>query len=210
MSMLNLELLRNTPLTTDPFDHFIVPGFVRPDCLAEIHDDFPPIQNGGSFPLQTLKFGNTFQQLVDEIHGDELQDAFAEKFDLDLSERPTTLTVRGHSRQKDGRIHTDSKTKLITVLLYLNGDWESGGGRLRLLRSPNDIEDFFAEVPPTGGTLIAFRCTNNAWHGHKPFVGVRRTLQLNWVVDESAAKRSSRRHGLSALLKSISPFRAAS
>ena len=35
--------------------------------------------------------------------------------------------------------------------------WEADGGRLRLLRRPDDLNDMIAEVPPTAGTLIAFR-----------------------------------------------------
>ena len=60
-------------------------------------------------------------------------------------------TVRGFVRSRDGEIHTDSKTKLITVLLYMNEGWESDGGRLRILRSGTDLEDSVAEVPPYGG-----------------------------------------------------------
>ena len=77
-------------------------------------------------------------------------------------------TVRGYLQRKVGSIHTDSKTKIITVLLYLNDDWSHEGGRLRLLRSGTDLEDYFAEVPPTQGTLLVFRRADNSWHGHKP------------------------------------------
>lgn len=209
MSMLDIERLRNTPVIHHPFDHFIVPGFVRRDRLADIHRDFPNIRDGGSFPFQSLTSGHSFRELTDELLGSVFREIFQAKFGIDLAERPTTLTVRGQTRQKDGRIHTDSKTKLITVLLYLNGDWESSGGRLRLLRSPNDMEDYLAEVPPDGGTLVAFRCSDNAWHGHKPFIGVRRSLQLNWVTSESAVKRSSIIHSWSAFFKARSPFREA-
>ena len=70
---------------------------------------------------------------------------------MDLADRPATLTVRGRTRPKDGQIHTDSKTKLITVLLYLNRHWDSPGGRLRLLKNEHDLEDYIAEVPPIRG-----------------------------------------------------------
>ena len=41
-------------------------------------------------------------------------------------------TLRGYSRKKDGKIHTDSKTKILTVLLYLNENWLDINGNLRL------------------------------------------------------------------------------
>jgi len=56
------------------------------------------------------------------------------------------ITVRGHAQSKDGRIHTDTKDKVATCLLYLNGAWDEGGGRLRVLRSGHDLEDYIAEV----------------------------------------------------------------
>ena len=206
MSLIDISLFRQTPLVTDPFDFCIVKDFVRHETLARLRDDFPAIEWGGSYPLSSLSYGPVFDQLCHELLGEEMRAAFAEKFDLDLEGRPATLTVRGRTRQKDGRIHLDSKTKLITVLLYLNGPWEAEGGRLRLLRSPDNLNDFISEVTPDQGTLVAFRCAPNAWHGHAPFEGERRSIQLNWVVDGRAANKSQLRHRASAWLKAMNPF----
>ena len=132
--------------------------------------------------------------------------AFAAKFDIDLEGRPVMITVRGHTRAKDGRIHTDSKSKLLTALIYFNDDWNAEGGRLRLLRSSSDLEDYAAEVPPDKGTLLAFRCTENAWHGHKPFVGQRRAIQLNWVNSRLMCWFEQGRHWQAAVTKPIKLF----
>jgi Rps23 Pro-64 3,4-dihydroxylase Tpa1-like proline 4-hydroxylase len=115
------------------------------------------------------------------------------------------VTVRGQARAKDGRIHTDTDTKIVTVLLYLNPGWKDDGGRLRLLRSSASLDDYFAEVPPEAGTAVFFRCTDNAWHAHTPYVGQRRAIQLNWVTDESVVRHEERRHRLSARLKKWLP-----
>lgn len=203
MPLLDLQSLRDAPLTTSPFDFAVVPNFVRPEAVERIQVDFPDIRQGGSFPLASLHFGPVFAALVDELLAGETRTAFAEKFAMDLEGRPATLTVRGQCRTKDGRIHTDSKTKLLTVLVYLNPPWAADGGRLRLLRSPDDIDDMVAEVPPYQGTMVAFRCSDNAWHGHRPYQGQRRAVQLNWVTDDAAAKSVERRHGLSAALKRV-------
>jgi SM-20-related protein len=196
-------------MTREPFDHLIVPRFIRPEVLESVQADYPWIEQGGSFPLSTLNYGAAFDQLSRELLGDAMRSAFAEKFGMELTDRPATLTVRGCCRPKDGKIHVDSKTKLITVLLYLNAPWEAPGGRLRLLRSEHDIEDYFAEVPPERGTLLCFRNGPTAWHGHKSFTGQRRVLQLNWVASEAAANASARRHGLSAFIKRVIPLRRA-
>ncbi len=202
-SLLDLERLRQTPLVATPFEYCVVPDFIRSDALARIAADFPRIDQGGSFPLESLECGHAFRQLTDELLSESVRDVFGAYFGIDLTDRPPTLTVRGRSRPKDGQIHIDSKTKLITVLIYFNPRWDSKGGCLRLLRSPDDIEDVIVEVPPADGMLLAFRCRDNAWHGHKPFDGVRRSIQLNWVVDEAAAHRSQWRHRVSSVLKRL-------
>ncbi len=61
--------------------------------------------------------------------------------------RSTVTTVRGRCDLSDGKIHTDSKSKIITVLLYMNETWEQADGRLRLLRSATDLNGIIVEVP---------------------------------------------------------------
>ena len=120
------------------------------------------------------------------------------------------FTVRGECRASDGKIHTDSATKIITVLLYMNENWDKDGGRLRILRNGTDLDDYAEEVPPHGGTLLAFRRSENSWHGHEPFQGQRRAIQMNWVTDKSVVAREQGRHRLSTTLKKLNPFRKAS
>ena len=203
MPVLNLDTLGRTPLVIEPFEYCVVGSFIRPEALDRIEADFPHIEQGGSFPPSSLTYGPAFQELVDELLSLHTRDAFAQQFGMDLSNRPPTLTVRGCARSKDGKIHLDSKTKLITVLIYFNRHWDSPGGHLRLLRSPDDIEDIVAEVSPESGMMVAFRCRENAWHGHKPHNGPRRVIQLNWVVGEAAASRCHWRHGASSVVKRL-------
>src|SRR5207253_8832748 len=108
--------------------------------------------------------GPAFQSQMDELVSDEFRQAFEEKFGLNLAGRPTTITVRGKCGTGDGKIHTDSTSKLITVLIYMNPIWEKPGGRLRLLRSSSNLNDMIVEVPPTEGTMLAFRRADNSWH----------------------------------------------
>ena len=191
------------PLNRRPFDYLIVPGFVRREALPAIHADYPLIASAGSFPLREVSSGPAFHAFVDALRGPEVEAAFADKFALNLRGRPTMVTVRGRCDARDGKIHTDSLSKLITVLIYLNAGWEEAGGRLRLLNSAHDLEDVLVEVPPLEGTLVAFRRSDNSWHGHKPFVGVRRVVQLNWVVNRRTAFRETFRHRLSAWVKRL-------
>jgi SM-20-related protein len=200
---IDIDSFRKTPLVLDPFPYLIVPGFVRGPARAALAGDFPHIDKPGSFPLADLRFGPAFADFIAELEGPALRAAVAEKFAIDLTGRPTMITVRGQARAADGRIHTDSRTKLITVLIYMNESWEPAGGRLRLLRSPDRLDDAVAEVPPAAGTLLAFKVAPNAWHGHTPVSGPRRVVQLNWVTSGGVVRRERLRHGLSARMKRL-------
>ena len=199
--MLNFQALAETAVTTTPFPYLIVPQFVTTEGCAAVHADFPKIQSPGSFPISELDFGPQFQNFINQIHGEQFRQLVADKFQLSLDNLATTMTVRGRTGTSDGKIHTDTKSKIITVLIYLNGAWEEAGGRLRLLNSPDDINDYAAEVPPSEGTLLAFKVTPNGWHGHLPFIGERRSIQFNWVTEQKAANRAIARHRISAKIK---------
>jgi SM-20-related protein len=200
---LDLEALKAAPLTREPFEYFVVPGFVRSDARAKINADYPKIAEGGSFPVAQLSYGPAFREFLDELESDEFREAFEEKFGLDLAGRPTTITVRGQCSPKDGRIHTDTKSKIITVLIYMNAGWEHSGGRLRLLKSGQDLDDAIMEVPPAEGTLLAFKRAENSWHGHRPFAGERRVIQFNWVTSEGDRRLAMLRHHVSAPFKRL-------
>ena len=181
---LRLDAFRSTPIVKEPFEHLVVSEFVDPAGLTAINADYPKISTSGSFPVDQVSFGPAFQTLVDELEGDEFREAFEAKFGLDLTDRPTVTTVRGRCDPRDGKIHTDSTSKIITVLIYMNESWEQSGGRLRLLRSATDLNDIITEVPPVAGTLLAFKRSDNSWHGHEPFAGERRVIQFNWLTSE--------------------------
>jgi SM-20-related protein len=201
--ILDLEAFRAATLVREPFEYLILPGFVKPDALLRLNADYPRIEQTGSFPLDSLKIGPGFQELVDALESAEFRKAFEDKFGVDLTNRPTTITVRGRCGSRDGNIHCDSASKIITVLLYVNPGWGDSGGQLRLLRSRDDINDFVAEVPPSGGTLVAFLRSDHSWHGHLPFHGERRVVQFNWVNDASNQRLAIFRHRLSASVKHL-------
>lgn len=203
MEIFDLEAFRLTPLARDPYEHLVIPGFVKAEALEKINANYPKIDHAGSYPLESLAFGPAFQEMVDALESDQFRKAFEEKFGIDLAGRPTTITVRGRSDTRDGNIHRDSQSKIITVLLYMNPAWDNQGGRLRLLRSRDNIEDVAAEAPASGGALVAFLRSDHSWHGHLPFIGERRVIQFNWVTDSESQRFALFRHRVSASFKQI-------
>ena len=206
VTCLDLEKLAATALRRDPYDFFVVEEFVRPDALKPILADFPDVPGAGSHPPSELDIRGHFKSLMDELEGPAFRKLIETKFDLDLSARPTMYTVRGFTREKDGSIHTDSTTKIVTVLLYLNEQWDKDGGRLRILRNGTDIGSHVAEVSPNGGTLLVFRRCDHSWHGHLPFDGRRRTIQMNWVTEQSVVDHEQGRHRFSTRMKKLKQF----
>ena len=201
--MLNLPSLERATVQAKPFPFVVIPNFVNEESLEEIERDFPVITKPGSFPLETLRAGPGFSRFMQDLREPAFGSIMGQKLGIDLDNRPMTITVRGQARRTDGAIHLDSKSKLVTVLVYMNGKWEADGGRLRLLNSPSNLDDVVMEVPPARGTLLAFLNVSNAWHGHKPFQGERRVIQLNWVRNNWVVWRERTRHSVSALAKSL-------
>ncbi len=203
MAHLNIDKLRAAKLETEPYLYTIVPGFLSPDSVKRINATYPKIEKGGSFPIEMLEQNMTIKEVIDELDGPEFEKAIAEKFDVDLADRPKMYSLRGYTRAKDGQIHTDSKDKIITVLLYLNDNWQQPGGRLRILKNGHDVDDYVAEVPPDNGTLLVFKRSDNSWHGHHPFEGPRRSLQMNWMTSEGSKGWHKVRHTISAAVKKL-------
>lgn len=201
--IIKFEALQEAKLNNDPFPFLVIPDFLNHDYAASVAADFPVVSARGSFPLAELHGGDTFRQLVKELESQKLKEALAAKFAINLDDRYTMITVRGRADKRDGRIHADTKSKFLTMLLYLNPAWNAEGGRLRILRDRKHLDDYVVEIPPTFGTCVIFKVTENCWHGHKPFEGPRKVLQLNYVRDEAALSRHLLRHTLTAKLKNL-------
>ena len=203
MAHLQLDKLVSAKLEAAPFMYAIVPGFLNPQSVARINATYPDIATGGSYPIESLDAGMAIKEVIDELDGPEFERVIAQKFDVALEGRPKMYSLRGHTRAKDGQIHTDSKDKIITVLLYLHETWRQPGGRLRLLKNGHDVEDYITEVPPDNGTLLVFKRSETSWHGHHPFEGQRRSLQMNWMTSEGAKGFHAIRHKISAAVKKV-------
>lgn len=205
--VLNFDVLRSAPVVQSPFPFFFAHGVLDPVAIAAVNADFPAISKPGIFPLSELRYGESFSRLIADIEGAELEALIEDKLAIRLSNRPLMVTVRGYCRHRDGRIHNDSKDKLVTCLLYLNPNgWNAEGGRLRLLRNDTDLDDSFVEVPPIGGNFVAFRRTHNSWHGHASYEGPRRYVMFNWLTTEGAYAKNVGRHKLSAAVKRLDVF----
>ena len=201
--VLNADALRKAALVAEPFPYLIIDNLIRPEALAGVVKSFPGIPKRGSFPLDAVSCSGPFATLMEEMHSAELRDLIGERLGMDLSDNPPMVTLRGRTDTRDGEIHTDSKSKLVTLLLYLNPGWQAPGGRLRLLYNNRDLSPYAAEISAEAGRCLIFKVTPNCWHGHEPFIGERRSVQLNYVTSDEARQGHLKRHRFSAFLKQL-------
>jgi SM-20-related protein len=206
MIELDYARLTSAAVSADPFPHVVVPSFVPPASLDSVLADLPLLGKRGSFPVDAVRLGPNAKALMEAMEGPLLRAATERLFGLDLHDSPTMVTLRGWTSERDGRIHCDSLAKRVTLLLYLNREadaWSRQEGCLRLLRGPEDLEDFAVEVPPVNGTLLVFPNGPTTWHGHRRFVGQRYSVQLNYMTTDGKARSEIRRHRISAFVKRL-------
>ena len=53
------------------------------------------------------------------------------------------------------------------------------------------------------GTVFGFLRADNSWHGHRPFSGQRKVVQIAWVRDQAELDRKKKRNSTAQFFKGI-------
>jgi SM-20-related protein len=203
-SVIDIDAVRRAQLSHEPYDFFCGSNFLRQEALADLQQEFPDISKAGYLTVDEVGLKGSFKTLLEEMEGPELTEALSQKFGRDLHPYPRLTTIMRRSQAKYGAIHTDSASKIMTMLVYMNPAWqEEQGGRLRALFDDKHYEPYAVEVPPTMGHIFAFLRSDKSWHGHKPFTGERKVVQVAWVKDQAELDRKKKRNGMAQVLKSF-------
>ncbi len=203
--LFNFEALAGGRVNHVPYPYIVAHDVVSRDHQPLLDNAFPSIEQPGFFPLETMTYGPAFEALIAALQGPRIAEILTEKLGVELRDKPRMITIRKLSALKDGRIHNDGAAKIVTALLYLNDVWgaDEDGGRFRILRSERSFEDTVEELPPLFGNFLAFVRTENSWHGHKPFLGERRVVQIAWLKSWEDFERKHKRGRLSLWLKNL-------
>jgi len=196
----------DTTVLQEPFPLLIAHGQLPEDARDELERDFPRYGGAGFFPWDPKDCGPSINVLITGLTAPGFAHQVGERLGVEqLDGYPTLVTLCRSLNLRHGTIHTDSRSKVVTALLYLNPVWPaSSAGCLRFLRAIDDIgATVVPELMPLYGEFAAFRRTENSFHGHLPFEGERRVIQVAWLVDEKARERKTRRGRLSRLLKHL-------
>ena len=193
-------------LRRQPFEFLVVPDLVPADAADTVLADCPVSAEAGFFPYEPERCGPHFRALVEALTAPPFADACGALLGIDrLSRYPTLVTLCTRMNRRHGTIHTDSRSKVATALLYLNPAWpDTSAGCLRFLADAHDIDALLVpEIRPLFGTLAMFRRRDHSFHGHLPCEGERRVLQIAWVISEEARARKTRRGRLTRLMKRL-------
>jgi hypothetical protein len=204
MNTINLAAVRDAQHSRNPYDFLLASKFLQEDAIEDLRRDFPQIDKPGYLTVDEVKLHGRFKQLIDELEGPELTEELSRKFGQDLHQYPRLTTIMKRSQPKYGAIHTDGPSKVMTMLVYMNDEWQQGeGGRLRVLYDEKKFEPYALEVPPTMGTMFAFLRSDKSWHGHRPFVGERRVVQIAWVKSQADVDRKRKHNRMAQVFKGI-------
>ena len=189
--LLNLAALEATPQVLEPYQHVLIDDILMPGAAERLTADYPEMPVPGYITMEETALTPTFVALGEELRGHALTEALSKKFGRDFHPYPRLITMHRWSHAKEGHIHTDSARKIMTLLIYLNPTWDGkdSAGNLRVLYDGKNYAPYATEISPLIGTCFAFTRAENSWHGHLPYTGERRVVQVTWLRDADALDR---------------------
>jgi len=201
------HLDRSDTLVREAPFHFLVARDQLPQTAAsELDRDFPKYSSAGFFPYEEKDCGPSVNALIHALTDPGVASAVGARLGIDnLGQYPTLITLCRYLNKRHGTIHTDSKSKIATALLYLAPSWpDISEGCLRFLNRIDDIDDLAApEIKPVYGNFVVFRRADNSFHGHLPHEGERRVIQIAWLTSEDEKQRKTQRGKLSRVFKKL-------
>ena len=93
-----------------------------------------------------------------QLERSEFADAIGARLGIErLSQYPTLVTLCDALNKRHGTIHTDSRSKVATALIYFNDTWpDTSDGCLRFLSRIDDIDATVTdEVKPLFGNFVS-------------------------------------------------------
>jgi hypothetical protein len=196
----------DTTVTQHPFPFMVAHGQLPDEARNDLDRDFPNYASAGFFPYDPSDCGPAVNALIENMTSPAFAKAVGERLGIeDLGQYPTLVTLCRLLNKRHGTIHTDSKSKVATALIYLNTQWpDTSDGCLRFLHKIDDIDSIVVpELAPLYGEFAVFKRCDNSFHGHLPFEGERRVIQVAWLTSEEEKLRKTKRGKFSRMFKKL-------
>ena len=196
----------DTTVQHDPFPFMVAHGQLPDEVRSDLDRDFPTYASAGFFPYDPADCGPSVNALIRDMTAPDFASAIGRRLGIDdLGRYPTLVTLCRLLNKRHGTIHTDSRSKIATALIYLNPQWpDTSEGCLRFLNRIDDIDDIVApELTPLYGEFAIFKRCDNSFHGHLPYEGERRVIQVAWLTSEEEKLRKTKRGNFSRSFKKL-------
>lgn len=196
----------DTQVRSEPFRFLIASDQLPADAAEALREDFPKYASAGFFPYDAADCGPGINRLVADLTDPAVATAVGARLGIDnLGQYPTLVTLCRSLNKRHGTIHTDSRSKIATALLYLEESWpNTSDGCLRFLNRIDAIDDLVApEIKPLYGNFVVFKRADNSFHGHLPYEGERQVIQVAWLTSEDEKLRKTQRGKFSRLFKKL-------
>jgi hypothetical protein len=196
----------DTTVLQQPFPFMVAHGQLPDEARVDLDRDFPRYTSAGFFPYDPSDCGPAVNMLINDLTSPAFSSAVGQRLGIDnLAQYPTLVTLCRLLNKRHGTIHTDSKSKIATALIYLNAQWpDSSDGCLRFLHSINNIDSLvMPELIPLYGEFAVFKRCENSFHGHLPYEGERRVIQVAWLTNEQEKLRKTKRGKFSRAFKKL-------
>lgn len=196
----------DTTVQREPFPFMVAHGQLPHEAYNDLDRDFPRYGSAGFFPYDPADCGPAVNALIANMTSPAFAEVLGKRLGIEhLGDYPTLVTLCRLLNKRHGTIHTDSRSKVATALIYLNAQWpDTSNGCLRFLHKIDDIDSLVtAELTPLYGEVAAFKRCDNSFHGHLPYAGERRVIQVAWLVSEKDKLRKARRGRFSRGFKKL-------
>lgn len=184
-----------------PFPHTVIDGFLSPEVVARINDEWPEGSWSKKAGKTSVKW-NTQDlppaarevvegidiSLIERVTGIQGLIADPDLFGGGLHCIPSGGYLKMHV---DFNKHPKGWHRRVNLIIFLNEHWEDmWGGHLRL-----ELGDQEKYISPVGGRAVIFETTDSSWHGHPDPLGCpvgvqRRSLALYFYTEQPPATPS--------------------
>lgn len=203
----NIEELSHKFNNAEPFEHIIIPNFLKEEIAHKISNEYPENLNDYykyNNPLEIKYAYDNISNMTDNIKNvfyalcspkiiDSMQ-TITNKKELDYD--PTCHGGGLHVHPNNGRLHMhldyekhpilENKQRYLNIILYLNEDWnESWGGHTELW--DENMMECKVKSKVEFNTALIFKTTEKSWHGLPepikcPEDKLRKTLAFYYLI----------------------------
>jgi len=192
-TVLRLDKIRNSHLESEPYRWGRIDSLFSPEDARELAATYPcdhfklvtgyDGEKGFEYEARSFigmgaltasypdELNDVWLSLASDLVSPEYRKAMSNLTGHDLTQSPIEVNAFHYGPGCSLGAHKDLPEKLVTHVLYFNGEWISGnGGCLRILRS-NDSADMVAEIVPAVGHSAVLVRSDCSWHAVPPVRG---------------------------------------